>query len=134
MADTKTIAAEQPLTAMAVIAPTLGWFIPGGGHILQRRYIRGVLLMLSVIVMFTLGVMMQGKVYSANTGDLLDMLGFIGDLGNGALYVLTRTMDWGKGAIQLAAADYGTKFIIGAGLMNVMAAVDAHHIAIGKKG
>ena len=42
-------------------------------------------------------------------------------------------MDWGKGAIQLASADYGTKFIIVAGLLNVMSAVDAYDIAIGKK-
>jgi hypothetical protein len=33
----------------------------------------------------------------------------------------------------LATADYGTKFIIVSGLMNVISAVDAYHIAIGKK-
>ena len=33
----------------------------------------------------------------------------------------------------IAVADYGTKFIIVAGLLNIMAAIDAHHIAIGKK-
>ena len=76
---------------------------------------------------------MQGKVYRANAGDILDMLGFIGDLGAGGLYIITRVMDWGQGAINLATADYGTKFIIVAGLLNVISAVDAHHIAIGKK-
>ena len=57
----------------------------------------------------------------------------VGDLGGGLLYFVTRMMDWGKGAIQLASADYGTKFIIVAGLLNVISAVDAHDIAIGKK-
>ena len=66
--------------------------------------------------MFVLGVLMEGKVYGLNGGDLLDMLGFVGDLGAGSLYFVTRMMDWGKGAIQLASADYGTKFIIVAGL------------------
>ena len=42
-------------------------------------------------------------------------------------------MDWGKGAIQLASADYGTKYIITAGLLNIISAVDAYDIAIGKK-
>jgi hypothetical protein len=124
---------EREQNTMAVIAPVLGWLIPGAGHLIQRRWIRGVLLMISVIAMFVLGVMMEGKVYGLNGGDLLDMLGFVGDLGGGLLYFLTRMMDWGKGAIQLASADYGTKFIIVAGLLNVISAVDAHDIAIGKK-
>jgi hypothetical protein len=126
-------AATQPFTKMAVLAPLLGWLIPGAGHFLLRRWWRGALLMLSVTVMFMLGIMMQGKVYNSNAGDILDMLGFIGDLGAGGLYILTRLMDWGQGAINMATADYGTKFIIVAGLLNVIAAVDAHHIAIGKK-
>lgn len=118
---------------MAVLAPIVGWLIPGAGHLIQRRWIRGLLLMLSVVAMFMLGVLMEGKVYGMNGGDLLDMLGFVGDLGAGSLYFVTRTMDWGKGAIQLASADYGTKFIIVAGLLNVISAVDAYDIAIGKK-
>ena len=126
-------AAAPPVTAMAVVAPVLAWLIPGAGHLIQRKWIRGFLLMLSVGSMFVLGLAMSGKVYQPNTGDLLDMLGFVGDLGGGLLYFVTRMMDWGKGAIQLASADYGTKFIIVAGLLNVISAVDAHDIAIGKK-
>jgi hypothetical protein len=41
--------------------------------------------------------------------------------------------DWGQGAIHRATADYGTKYIIVAGLLNVISAIDAYHIAIGKK-
>jgi hypothetical protein len=118
---------------MAVLAPALGWLIPGAGHLIQRRWIRGLLLMSSVVILFVLGVLMDGKVYEFNTGDLLDMLGFVGDLGAGALYIVTRAMDWGKGAIQLASADYGTKYIITAGLLNIISAVDAYDIAIRKK-
>ncbi len=120
-------------SGMAILAPALGWLIPGAGHLIQRRWTRGFLLMASVAIMFTLGVLMDGKVYSYNTGDLLDMLGFVGDLGAGAMYIVTLAMDWGKGAIQLASADYGTKYIIVAGLLNIISAVDAYDIAIGKK-
>jgi len=119
--------------SMTYIAPVAAWLLPGLGHLIQRRYIRGILLMLAVFVMFFTGLAMQGKVYSFNTGDLLDMLGFIGDIGAGALYLIARSMDWGIGNIHRAVADYGTKFIVVAGLLNVIAAVDAYHIAIGKK-
>ena len=89
--------------------------------------------MVSIVIMFLLGLAMQGKVYTPNGGDLLDMLGFVGDMGAGGLYFVTRMLDAGQGAIHRAVADYGTKFIVVAGLLNVIAAVDAHHIAMGKK-
>ena len=129
----KTVPVAQPNPTMAVLAPAVGWLIPGGGHLIQKRWIRGVLLMISICTLFVLGLAMQGKVYRPNTGDLLDMLGFIGDVGAGGLYIVTRALDAGQGAIARAVADYGTKFIVVAGLLNVIAAVDAHHIALGKK-
>src|SRR5437868_5677660 len=125
--------ADTPLSSTAIIAPILGWIIPGAGHFMLKKWIRGALLSISVIAMFSLGLAMEGKIYSPNTGDILDMLGFVGDIGAGGLYILSRMMDWGRGAIHLATADYGTKFIIVSGLLNVISAVDAYHIAIGKK-
>src|SRR6266481_6254016 len=121
--------AQSDASAMAVIAPLVGWLVPGAGHFLLKKWIRGALIMISVVSMFSLGLMMEGKVYSPNTGDILDMLGFVGDIGAGGLYILARVMDWGRGAIHLATADYGTKFVIVSGLLNVISAVDAHHIA-----
>jgi len=118
---------------MAIIAPLAGWLLPGLGHFIQRRWIRGLLLMLAVFIMFFAGIGMQGKVYGFNTGDLLDILGFVGDVGSGLLYFIARSLDWGGGNIQRAVADYGTKYIVVAGLLNIIAAVDAHQIAIGKK-
>jgi hypothetical protein len=127
-------AAAQPQNgAMGVIAPLAGWFIPGLGHIIQKRYVRGGLIFISVSVMFFCGIGMQGKVYGFNLGDLLDMLNFLGDFSNGLLYFLARSMEWGSGNIFRATADYGTKFLACGGLLNLIAAIDAHHIAIGKK-
>jgi len=77
---------EHPLTTMAVVAPIVGWLIPGGGHILLKRYVRGALLLVSVVAMFLIGLGMQGRIYKPNGGDILDILGFVGDVGSGALY------------------------------------------------
>ena len=123
----------EPLTLMAVVAPAIGWLIPGAGHMIQKRWIRGVLLFISVATLFLLGLGMQGRIYKANGGDILDILGFIGNLGAGGLYIVTLAMDWGQGAIAFATADYGTKFMIVAGLLNFISIADAYHIAIGKK-
>jgi hypothetical protein len=89
--------------------------------------------MASIVAMFLIGLAMQGRVYKPNGGDILDMLGFVGNIGAGGLYIVTRAMDWGQGAIAHATADYGTKYLIVAGLLNFIAVADAYHIAIGKK-
>ena len=122
-----------PLTAKTILVPLVAWLIPGAGHIMQKRFGRGLLLMFSVVTMFLLGLAMQGRVYKPNGGDILDMLGFVGDVGAGGLYFLTLALDAGKGAISHATADYGTKYLIVAGLLNFICEADAYHIAIGKK-
>ena len=129
----KINATAAPMTPMSIVAPALAWLIPGAGHLIQKRFIRGALLMASIVAMFLLGLAMQGRIYKPNGGDILDILGFVGDLGAGGLYIVTRVMDWGQGAIAHATADYGTKFIIVAGLLNFISVADAYHIAIGKK-
>jgi hypothetical protein len=128
----KAVQTEE-LSLMSVLAPAVGWLIPGAGHMIQKRWIRGGLLFVSVTTMFLLGLAMQGRIYRPNGGDLLDILGFIGNLGAGGLYIVTVAMDWGQGAIAFATADYGTKFMIVAGLLNFISVADAYHIAIGKK-
>jgi hypothetical protein len=119
--------------SMSMIAPVVGWLIPGAGHMIQKRWIRGLLLFVSIVTLFLLGLAMQGRIYKANGGDILDILGFVGDVGAGGLYLLSLALDWGQGAIAFATADYGTKFMIVAGLLNFIAVADAYHIAIGKK-
>jgi hypothetical protein len=123
----------QPISSMSVLAPAIGWLVPGAGHLIQRRWIRGLLLMASIAIMFVLGLLMQGHVYQPNGGDVLDILGFIGDVGAGGLYILSQAAGWGQNAISHATADYGTKYLIVAGLLNFISAADAYHIAIGKK-
>lgn len=126
-------ATAETMSAMSVIAPAVGWLVPGAGHMIQKRWIRGALLFVSIATLFLLGLAMQGRLYKANGGDILDILGFVGDVGAGGFYLMSLAMDWGQGAIAFATADYGTKFMIVAGLLNFIAVADAYHIAIGKK-
>ncbi|MHB1935743.1 MAG: DUF6677 family protein [Acidobacteriaceae bacterium] len=124
-------AGSKPYAAGIILVA--GWLIPGLGHLMQGKWIRAALIFISVTCMFFLGLAMHGKIYSANTGELLDMLGFVGDLGNGALYILSAFFGWGQNIIQVVTADYGTKFIVVAGLLNFISAVDAHSLRLGRK-
>lgn len=129
----KTAAQGPAITPISVIAPAVGWLIPGAGHLVQKRWIRGGLLLVSILGLAVIGLLMQGRVYQPNGSDLLEVLGFIGDLGTGGLYIVARAMDWGLAAPVSANADYGKIFIIAAGLLNFISIADAYHIAIGKK-
>ena len=120
-------------SSLALIVLIAGWLIPGAGHFILRKPIRGALLLVSIVAMFAIGLGLDGKVYSPNTGDLLDIVGFVGQLGAGVLFMLAKALDWGHATVQIALGDYGTKFIVVAGLLNIIAAVDAHSLANGRK-
>lgn len=109
-----------------------GWLIPGAGHFMQRKWIRGGLLLASIGGMFFLGIAMQGKLYTG-AHDILEMLGLAGDLGSGLLYLISRQLSLGADSVQITTADYGTRFIVVAGLLNIIAAVDAHNLFTGRK-
>ncbi|MGC9157495.1 MAG: DUF6677 family protein [Terracidiphilus sp.] len=109
-----------------------GWLVPGAGHFLLRKWVRGTLLSGSILAMFTLGLAMQGRIYTG-AHDVLDILGLAGDLGNGLLYLLGQALGWGATQVQTTIADYGTRFIVVAGLLNMIAAVDAHNLRTGRK-
>ncbi len=116
-----------------VYGPLLaGWLLPGAGHFLQRKWIRGGLLLVSIGGMFLLGLAMQGKLY-ASAHDILDILSMAGDLGSGLFYLLARQLGLGADAVQVTTAEWGTRFIVVAGLLNVLAAVDAHNLFTGRK-
>ena len=129
----KKIQASEPKSPLFSTALLVGWLVPGAGHLLSRRWVRGGLLFAAIGLMFILGLLMQGKLYVANSGDPLDLLGFVGDLGSGLMYIGGRIFGVGQTPVQVVTADYGTKFIVVAGLLNVIAAVDAHNIRIGRK-
>ena len=131
--DVSAQARPAQSSSFPVMVLITGWLFPGAGHLMLRKWIRGGLLMFSIVAMFFIGLALKGKIYTPNTGDLLDILNFAGDLGNGLLYVLARIFDLGQVTVQVATADYGTKFMVVAGLLNIVSAVDAHSLATGRK-
>jgi TM2 domain-containing membrane protein YozV len=126
-------AAKQDSKQGFVYLPLIaGWLVPGAGHFLLGKWYRGALLAASILGMFAMGIAMQGKLYSG-AHDILEILGLAGDLGNGLLYFASRILGLGADQVQVTTADYGTRFIVVAGLLNVISAVDAHNLRTGRK-
>jgi hypothetical protein len=128
---------QNPSMGKWLPAVALAWLIPGGGHFLLKRPGRAYLISVSVTAMFLLGLMMRGALFSPQGGDLLTTViyygGFIGDLMSGLLYFVTVWLGYNQPDVAGHVHDYGTKFLVAAGLLNVLAMVDAYEIATGKK-
>ena len=132
-APNRTATAGKPPQQGFVYLPLIaGWLVPGAGHFLLRKWGRGTLLAIAIIAMFALGLAMDGRLYTG-AQDILELLGLGGDLGNGLMFFVSRTMGLGGDPTQFTTAEYGTKFIVVAGLLNVIAAVDAHNLRTGRK-
>ena len=121
------------------ILPVLAaWIIPGAGHFMLKKTGRGALLFASVLLMFLFGLSMSGMMFSAEKGPdylttLINYGGFVCDLAGGALYLLTTMFGYAQPDMPGAVHDYGTKFLVTAGLLNILAMADAYEIATGKK-
>ena len=130
---------KPPFPPFGAWAPAvaLGWLIPGGGHLLLKRTGRGVLLLVTITSMFACGLMMQGAMFQPQSGDILTTLintgGFIGDIASGILYLLSVWLGYNQPDVAGHVHDYGTKFLVTAGLLNILAMVDAFEIAAGRK-
>ncbi len=126
----------QPMTPAnwAAYLPVItGWVVPGGGHFWQRRWGRGALLLVSILGMFLIGLGLRGKLYSFNADDIVDTLGWMADLGAGGLFLAARLLGYEVPEPPSAMADYGTKFLLTAGLLNALAMLDAYDIAFKRK-
>jgi hypothetical protein len=114
-----------------------GWIVPGAGHLLLRRPGRGILVFVSVIVMFLLGLMMRGPLFQPQGGDLLTTIiyygGFISHVMTGAPYFLAVALGYNQPDVAGHVHDYGSKFLVAAGLLNILAMVDVYEIAKGRK-
>ena len=116
----------------------LAWFVPGAGHLLLGRKRRALIVFATVAVCFVIGVLMWGPFFSpAGGGDMLSRLiqygGFIGDLANGVFYFIAAWAGYAPPVTAGHNADYGSKFIVCAGLLNILAIVDAYEIATRQK-
>ena len=115
----------------------LAWLIPGGGHFILKRRGRAILIALSVTLMFLTGLLMRGAMFQLEKGDLLTTVinygGFVANLASGSLYLLSTMLGYSQLDVAGHVHDYGTKFLVTAGLLNILAMVDAYEIAVGRK-
>lgn len=116
----------------------LAWLIPGSGHLLLGRRGRGAIVFATVLASFAIGLLMRGPMFQpGGAGDLLSRViqygGFLGDVAAGLLYFIAVWLGYAAPDQAGHSADYGSKFLVAAGLLNILAMVDAYEIATRQK-
>lgn len=131
--------APEPSAPFSAWLPVVlvAWIVPGGGHFYLKKTGRGILLASTITLTFLFGLMMRGAIFQPMSADLLTTViywgGFLCDLMSGILYLLTTWLGYTQPEVAGHVHDYGTKFLVAAGLMNILAMVDAYDIVSKRK-
>ena len=119
--------------ALALVAAAAGWFVPGLGHALLRKWSKAIVCLLTVGILALVGLWMRGNVFSSNAADAFDMLGFFADIGSGIFYFLAGTVNPAGADVSKASGDYGTRLFATAGVLNLLFVLEVLHIGFGPK-
>jgi hypothetical protein len=112
--------ADRAQTIPPLAASVLAWAVPGAGHLLLGRRQKGVTFLVTLSAMFAIGLLLSGRLFPLGLGEPLVMLAALA----------TR----GMGLAALAASyEYGNAFLIVSGLLNLLVALDAYDVALGRK-
>ena len=137
------------------LACVLAWLLPGAGHFYLGRRAKGLVFLCIVLITFFTGLALSGRVYLATADQPLSYLATFANLALGPLdligrqlsyeriiYVFPREtdrmlyqdiLDRTRARILAVTHEYGTTFILTAGLMNILLILDAFDIGIGRK-
>jgi len=126
-------AAPQPSLAKLIRLCIAGWLVPGWAHWLLGKKWRALIFFVAIVAMFLLGLAMQGEFFSTQSGSYLQTLGYFGELCVGVAMPAARFFGYSGGDPFYVSSDYGTAFLVAAGMLNFLTVLDAYDIAMGRK-
>jgi hypothetical protein len=115
------------------LAAVLAWLVPGAGHVYLGRRPRGAAFFALVLLSLIIGCTLDGNLDRQLGGSPLTTLRTLACMGMGLPYFLLRFAVGYSGDILAAGYEYGSAFILSAGLMNLLLVLDAWDIARGAK-
>ena len=119
----------MPPAAVCVVS----WLVPGAGHLMLGRRQKGLVFLIALPVMFAIGLFLDGRLFPFMFAEPLVGLAAIANLGMGVPYFIAKTLALGKGVVTAASYEYGNTFLIVSGLLNMLVAIDAYDVSLGRK-
>ena len=115
------------------LAAVLAWLVPGAGHIYLGKRGRGLAFLCVVASALVMGCWLEGRLWQVMPNQPLSILATLGSMGMGVAYFVLRYLTGYEGNILARSFEYGSAFVLTAGLMNLLLVLDAWDIARGKK-
>ena len=119
----------MPPAAVCVVS----WLVPGAGHLMLGRRQKGLVFLIALPVMFAIGLALDGRLFPFVFSEPLVGLAAIANLGMGMTYFIAKGLALGKGVVTAASYEYGNTFLIVSGLLNMLVAIDAYDVRLGRK-
>lgn len=136
-ASGQVLAPEPASTGRTIAATLAGFVVPGLGHLVLGKFVRAALVGGVIIALFALGFVMEGHLDKPDSQDWLTWFFSFLDAGMGLPYFVCLANDWGFQITPEQAAkvtyEYGNTFFRVAGALNMLAAMDAYDIGVGRK-
>ena len=111
----------------------VSWLVPGAGHLVQGRRQKGVIFLIAIPLMFVIGLAIKGRLFPFIFSEPLVGLAAIANLGLGIPYFIAKVLGLGQGVVTAASYEYGNTFLIVSGLLNMLVAIDAYDVRLGRK-
>lgn len=120
------------MSKRSIVAIILAYLVPGGGHFYLGYRARAAVFFAIILILFLIGLNIDGRLYTIQRGSLLTLLASIGSMGAGVLYFVAKAMG-PFGDVTSITYEYGTAFTLTAGLMNLLLVLDCFDIGEGRK-
>jgi len=129
----RATAAEETESGALVLLCVAAWAIPGAGHFWLGRRQKGLIFLIALPVMFSIGLALRGRLFPFDVSDPLVCLAALANVGIGLTYIVAAALGFGMGDVRAVTYEYGNAFLIVAGLLNVLVIIDAYDVALGRK-
>lgn len=126
MEETPPALREEPVNEQdpdLLLILVIAFLLPGAGHAVMGFRRRGVCFFLLVTFMFSTGLVLGGRLYELDSESLLSVLATVASHGSGLLDLTARFAGW-SGDPAARTYEYGTAFVLTAGLMNLLLVFD----------
>jgi len=129
----RATAAEETQSGWLVLLCLAAWAVPGAGHLWLGRRSKGLIFLVTLPLMFAIGLALQGRLFPFDMQEWLVGLAAFADLGIGVPYFVAGALGYGNGDVRAVTYEYGNAFLIVAGLLNLLVVIDAYDVALGRK-
>jgi hypothetical protein len=129
----REVAAARAQSVNPVLVCLAAWAVPGAGHLWFGRRFKGLVFLITLPLMFAVGLWLEGRLFPFEPSQPLVALAALADVGSGLTYVIAKALGLGRGEVVAITYEYGNAFLIVAGLLNLLVIIDAWDIALGRK-